>query len=111
MTIMQSNQNPDAADTTSVDRLVLARINAPYKRVIGAQVLAECLAKADMGDWPVHFAAFFTEVDPDLVFAFAATHGISKSELAQAYFSTKQKSGEGNPDLEAKLGSLAAAAS
>jgi hypothetical protein len=107
---MQSNQNPGASDTTSVDRLVLARV-APYKRVIGAERLAECLAKAEVGDWPVHVATFFTEVDPDLVFAFAATHGISKSQLAQAYFATKQKSGEGNPDLEAKLGSLAAAAS
>jgi hypothetical protein len=108
---MQTNQNPGGSDATSVDRLVLARVNAPYKRVIGAQVLAECLTKADMGDWPVHIATFFTEVDPDLVFAFARTHGISKSQLAQAYFSTKQKSGEGNPDLEAKLGSMAAAAS
>jgi hypothetical protein len=108
---MQSHQNSGASDTTFVDRLVLARVNAPYKRVIGAEILVECLAKAELGDWPVHVTTFFTEVDPDLVFAFATTHGISKSELAQAYFATKQKSGEGNPDVEAKLGSLAAAAS
>jgi hypothetical protein len=108
---MQSNHNPGVLDIKSVDRLVLAKVNAPYRRTIGAETLADCLARAEAGDWPVHVAAFFSEINTDLVFAFAAAHGLSKSELAQAYLATKQKTGEGNPDLEAKIGSLAAAAS
>jgi hypothetical protein len=45
------------------------------------------------------------------VFAFAAAHGLSKSQLAQAYFVSKERTGEQNPDLEAELGTLATAAS
>ena len=41
----------------------------------------------------------------------AAAHGLSKSKLAQAYFVSKKRTGEQNPDLEAELVSLATAAS
>ena len=94
-----------------VDQLVLATVNAPYRRTIGAATLAGCLAKAEPGKWPVHIATFFTDVRPGLVLAFAAAHGLSKSQLARAYFATKRRTGESNADLEAELGSLATAAS
>jgi hypothetical protein len=74
-------------------------------------MLAGCLAKSEPGDWSVHVATFFTDVSPNLVFAFAAAHGLSKSKLAQAYFVSKKRTGEQNPDLEAELVSLATAAS
>ena len=104
--------NSDRHETAAeaVDRLVLAIVNAPYKRTIDAETLAARLAKADPGDWSVHVATFFTEVRPDLVFAFADAHGLTKSKLAQAYFITKNKTREQNPDLEAALAPLAAAA-
>jgi hypothetical protein len=96
---------------TAVDKLVLATVNAAYKRAIPAETLAKCLATAEPGDWKVHVATFFTDVDPGLVLAFAAAHGVSESELAQAYFASKSATGEQNPDLEAELATLATAAS
>ena len=108
---MASARTPQEPPNTSTDSLVLAIVNAPYKRTIRAEMLAERLAKADPGDWSVHIATFFTDVRPDLVLAFADAHGLSKSMLAEAYLVTKNKTGEQNPDLEAELGALAAVAS
>ena len=96
--------------TPAVDKLVLATVNAPYMRDISAAALSECLANADLGIWPVHVATFFTDVDTDLVFRFAASHGISKSELANAYLAMKAQTGERNPALEAELVPLGTAA-
>lgn len=97
-------------DLSAVDKLVLGTVNAPYKRSISASTLQSCLAKADLNDWSVHVATFFTDVAPDLVFEFANTHGISKSDLAKAYLVMKTKTGEWNPDLEADLVQLAPSA-
>jgi hypothetical protein len=106
--INQKARRPTAA---TVDKLVLATVNAPYKRIIDAKTLAGCLAEAEPGGWSVHLATLFTDVRPDLVLAFAAAHGLSKSQLAQAYFAIKNRTGEQNPDLEAELVSLATVAS
>jgi hypothetical protein len=97
--------------TKQVDALVLSTVNAPYRRMIDAAVLAGCLAKAEAGKWSAHLATFFTEVSPDLVLAFAAAHDLSKSELAHAYLATKRRTAERNEDLEARLGSVATASS
>jgi hypothetical protein len=99
-----------AARIAAVDKLVLATVNAPYKREISASILTKCLAKTDSGDWPVHVATFFTDLNPGLVFDFAMSHGISKSKLAKAYLAMKNKTGELNPDLEAELVPLATVA-
>lgn len=96
------NSKPD-----SIDKLVLATINAPYKRSIDAATLRECLADAKLDQWSVHLATFFTDVAPDLVFRFADRHGISHADLAAAYLAVKAKTGEQNPDLEAELVALA----
>ena len=111
MASARTNQKARNTATEAVDRLVLATVNAPYKRTIGAKTLAGCLVKAHPGDWSVHVATFFTDVRPSLVLAFAAAHGLSKSQLAQAYFVSKKRTGEQNPDLDAELVSLATAAS
>jgi hypothetical protein len=95
---------------SAVDKLVLATVNAPYKREISVTILKKCLMKAEPGDWVVHLASFFTDVNPNLIFDFAALHGISKSALAQAYLAVKIKTGELNPDLEAELVQLATVA-
>jgi hypothetical protein len=89
---------PDA-----VNKLVLATVNAPYKRSIDAATLQNCLAKRNLDQWPVHIATFFTDVAPELVFKFAAQHGISRSTLAKAYLAMTKKTGERNPDLETDL--------
>ena len=94
--------SPDS-DSSAVDKLVLATVNAPYKRDISATILQECIANAEFDEWLVHVATFFTDVAPDLVFAFASSHGISKLKLAQAYLVMKTKTGERNPNLEGEL--------
>ncbi len=90
-------------DTSAVDKLVLATVNAPYKRSINAATLRNCLAKLDLDQWLVHVVTFFTDVAPELVFKFADQHGISRSTLAKAYLAMKKKTGEQNPDLETGL--------
>jgi hypothetical protein len=107
----QTNQDALNVATKSVDKIVLATVNAPYRRTIDAGTLTGCLARAEADHWLVHVATFFTDVSPELVFAFAAEHGLSKSRLARAYFACKKKTGEQNPDLEAELVSLATSAS
>ena len=97
-------------DGLDVDKLVLATVNAPYKRDITASTLEASLLKADAEDWPVHVATFFTDVSPALILAFAASHGISTVKLAQAYSAMKNKTGEVNLDLEVVLEQLASVA-
>lgn len=94
-------------DASAVDKLVLATVNAPYKRNIDAATLRDCLLKRDLERWPVHVATFFTDVAPNLVFKFADQHGISRSALAKAYLAMKRKTGERNPTLEAPLVAMA----
>jgi hypothetical protein len=90
-------------DTLAVDKLVLATVNAPYKRNIDAATLQACLARLNLDRWLVHIATFFTDVAPELVLKFADQHGISRSKLAKAYLAMKKRTGEQNPDLEADL--------
>lgn len=90
-------------DALAVDKLVLATVNAPYKRSIDAATLRDCLAKLDLDRWLVHVATFFTDVAPELMFKFVDQHGISRSTLAKAYLAMKRKTGERNPDLETDL--------
>jgi hypothetical protein len=106
----QSGECRAPAASEAMDKLVLATVNAPYKREISASILAGCLAQADPGDWTVHVATFFSDLSPGLVFGFAASHGISNSKLADAYMAIKSKTGECPPDLEAELAPLATVA-
>ena len=67
---------------SAVDKLVLATVNAPFKRDISAATLRECIAQAKIDEWPVHVAAFFTDVSPSLILDYAAFHGVpSRSSL------------------------------
>jgi len=109
--VANKGHNIGAAGVASaVDKLVLATVNAPFRRDISAAALQECIARAEIGEWAVHVATFFTDVSPHLVFGFAAAHGISKSKLAEAYVVMKAKTGERNPDLEIELAPLATSA-
>ena len=103
--IRELTKVPAATDrgSSAVDKLVLATVNAPYKRSIDAATLRNCLAKHDLDQWLVHIATFFTDVASELVFKFADQHGISRSALAKAYLAMKKKTGERNPDLETDL--------
>jgi hypothetical protein len=90
-------------DASAVDKLVLATVNAPYKRAIDAATLRACLARLDFDQWLVHVATYFTDVAPELVLKFADQHRISRSTLAKAYMAMNRKTGERNPNLEADL--------
>ena len=96
-----------AANAAAVDRLVLATVNAPYKRDIDVATLLRCIAEAKLDGWPVHVATFFTDLTPHLVLGFAGNHGISEAKLAEAYRAMKAETGEQNLDLEAELVPLA----
>jgi hypothetical protein len=87
----------------AVDNLVLATVNAPYKRAIDATTLQASLTKLDLDRWLVHIATFFTDVTPELVLKFADQHGVSRSKLARAYRAMTEKTGDRNPNLEAYL--------
>jgi hypothetical protein len=106
---LTASQSALSEAASAVDRLVLSAVNAPYKRNISAAVLQRCIARTELDEWAVHVASFFTDLPPDLVFGFASSHGISKSKLAETYRAMKLKTGERNPDLEAKLVALAPA--
>jgi len=98
------------AEARAIDKLVLASVNAPYRREIDAATLEYCLQGGTSGDWQVHVATFFTDLSPRTILSFATSRSISGSELARAYTEMKAATGESNPDLEAELVSLAGAA-
>lgn len=99
-----------AEDASAVDRLVLSTVNAPYMRDISAAKLANCIQNAELNEWPVHIAAFFTDISPDVVLGFARVHGISESSLWAAYLAVRSQTGERNPILEGRLVAVAASA-
>jgi hypothetical protein len=103
----RTRQSGDLGDRSSVEKLVLATVNAPFQRDISATVLGQCIAQGRIDEWSVHIATFFTDVSPHLVFRFASHHGISRSKLAETYLAMKTKTGERNPDLESELVTLA----
>jgi hypothetical protein len=94
-------------DRSSAERLVLATVNAPFKRNISATTLGQCIAEGTIDKWSVHIATFFTDVSPRLVLNFASHHGISRSRLLETYLAMKAKTGEQNPALEGELVPLA----
>lgn len=88
---------------SAVDALVLGTVNAPYKRSISAEELAQVLASGNLRNWLVHVATYFTDVRPTLVIEFADAHGIRYQTLEDVYFNVKRTTGERNLDLEAAL--------
>ena len=91
------------AETADVEAIVLSVVNAPYKQAITAPMLAGCLSRGSLGAWPAHIVTLFTEVDVELILAFAGGHAISKQRLGEAYAAMKTKTGETNPEIEAAL--------
>ena len=91
------------AETADLEAIVLSVVNAPYKLAITALMLARCLSRGSLGAWPAHIATFFTEVDAELVFAFAERHGIPRHKLGEAYAAMKARTGKANPEIELAL--------
>jgi hypothetical protein len=85
---------------------VLGTINAPFKRDIDAATHLDFVERADLGTWPVHVTAFFTDVSLELILKFADGHGIPRTELAEAYGVMKNETGKRNPALESEFASV-----
>lgn len=96
---------------TNGDRLVLSTVNAPYRRRIDAETLAQCLRSGAAGAWTVHVATFFVDVRPELVVRFAERHAIDLETLTRTYRSVRDETGERSPRLEAELVGLDVVAS
>ncbi|MDP4025081.1 hypothetical protein Q8W71_20845 [Methylobacterium sp. NEAU 140] len=87
------------------DALVLATVNAPFKRAITPEALVTSL-RDRRGTWRVHVNAFFNDVRPELVLDFAEAHGVSRASLKTAYQANAAFSGARNPMLEAALAAV-----
>ena len=85
------------------DLLVLGTVNAPFKRQIGSDELARCVLTGNPDPWLVHVAAYFSDVSPDLILAFAEEHDIGPSRLARSYALVCARTGIRNPSLETRL--------
>ncbi|WP_451984792.1 hypothetical protein [Azospirillum endophyticum] len=94
----------------AIDNLVLGTVNAPFKRSLDAETLAESVKSADVDTWLSHVVVFFIEVKAHLVIAFAKAHGITIAELQVTYAKIKALTGEINRALDAELSGLANAA-
>ncbi len=78
--------------------LVLTTVNAPYRRQLSAQELADCLRDgAAARALPGHMSSFFGEVEPALQVAFAESFGVSSAELSAAAKAFAAYSGETYP--------------
>jgi hypothetical protein len=94
-------------DGASIDLLVLATVNAPYKRSISAAALAKSIAETSIDEWLVHISNFFLSLRPELIFEFAAKHDISDESIERTYAAISRASGMRNPELESTLASMA----
>lgn len=86
--------------TANVDGLVLGTVNAPWKRILDAEQLAQAVVTGQTGDYLPQLATFFGEVSPRLVMSFADHHRISHEVLAATYKTVKGLTGETNTSLE-----------
>jgi hypothetical protein len=78
--------------------LVLATVNAPYRRQLSARELADCLLDhAAARGIPGHMSGFFGEVAPVLQEDFAREFGITKAQLAASAKAFAAYSGESYP--------------
>jgi hypothetical protein len=88
---------------TNVDDLVLATVNASWKRSLDAGQLALAVSECQTADYLPQLATFYGEVAPKLVLSFAAAHEITPKTLSATYRQVKQLTGEANPALEPLL--------
>ncbi|MGB9365037.1 MAG: hypothetical protein WCE79_03385 [Xanthobacteraceae bacterium] len=78
--------------------MVLATVNAPYRRQLSAEELAACLLdQAAARAVPGHMSSFFGEVGPALQAEFAKQFGITEAKLAAAAKAFAAYSGESYP--------------
>jgi hypothetical protein len=91
---------------SNVDGLVLATVNAPWKRSLDADQLALAVTEGQTADYLPQLATFYGEVSPKLVLTFAAAHEIAPKALSATYQQVKKLTGETNAALEPLLVSV-----
>ncbi len=78
--------------------LILTTVNAPHRRELYADELAQCLLDpAAAKVVPGHMSVFFGEVTPAVQIAFAASYDISTAQLVAAATTFAAYSGETYP--------------
>lgn len=87
----------------SDDALVLATVNAPFRRVLTAEQLAAAIRSPKGSDWIVHLATLYTDVRPPLVVELAQRYGIDHAALAASYMAVRTATGERNDVFEREI--------
>ena len=101
---MRANWLRDPGDAVqNIDGLVLGTVNAPWKRTLDAEQLAQAVMTSQTGDCLPQLATFFGEVSSQLIVGFADQHKIAHEVLASTYEAVKRLTGERNEALEAEL--------
>jgi hypothetical protein len=78
--------------------LILTTVNAPYRKQLEAQELANCLLDPTAAKGlPGHMSSFFGEVTPDQQIAFAHLFNITTEQLVAAAKAFAAYSGESYP--------------
>jgi hypothetical protein len=90
------------------DALVLATINASWRRTIDAPTLLGCIRDLrEIQTWLPHLATMFSEVSLEALLRWMTAHDISPAVLGRCYEQVAALTGERNPMLEAWLGDMA----
>lgn len=87
----------------SDDALVLATVNAPFRRVLTAEQLAAAIRSPKGSEWIVHLATPYTDVRPQLVVEFAQRHGSDRAALAASYVAVRTATGERSDVFEREI--------
>jgi hypothetical protein len=87
----------------NVDGLVLATVNASWKRTLSADQLALAVTEGQTTQYLPHLATFYGEVSPKLVISFAEDHEIALDKLSATYRQVRELTGETNAALEPLL--------
>ena len=78
--------------------LVLTTVNAPYRKQLSAQELANCLLNQSAAKAvPGHMSSFFGEIEPDLQIDFAHQFNVTREALIAAAKAFAAYSGESYP--------------
>lgn len=95
----------------NVDALVLATVNASWRRAVGAPELVSCL-RGERGDhlWGEHVRTFFEDVPLEAIFRFMLAHDIPAARLLATYRETCGADERHDDGIGAWLAALADAA-
>jgi hypothetical protein len=84
------------------DFLVLRTVNAPSRRYITAEQLADAV-RSPSTEWLVHLTTMFS-LHPEYILDFADLHGIDRETLKESYLAVRSDTGERSVAFEQAMG-------